>query len=272
MGDAARGFGAGAVGVAPRCSLCACGIARQDETKDLLVLGPNQRALLGILEHGAHRALQVGPLRGDRVFDRPIAGQPVKRGVKRSIGLNEGQNRRIRPKGEPGCEGALSGPPRRRIDLALGDPLGSKPRRQCIERSSDLVKLANSGGVDCGDGQPASAVFFDELLLLEQLQGVTDRLPRHAEHPAELFLPETLTRGERAIGDRLDQPLIGTVDQRRLRLERLQRIPLIRIQNSSVPRMKLPVKLHRVKSAKAPRQQLVDMAAHSGNIGRLLRR
>ena len=234
MGKAARSFGAGAVGVAPRCLLCACGIARQDETKDLLVLGPNQRALLSILEHGAHRALQVGPLRGDRVFDGPIARQPVKRGVKRNIGLNEGQNRRIRTKGEPSGEGALSGPPRRRIDLALGDPLGRQPRRQCIERSSDLVKLANGGGVDCADGQPASAAFLDELLLFEQLQGVTDRLPRHAEHPAELFLPDTLTGGERAIGDRLDQPLIGTVDQRRLRLERLQRIPLFefRIQCS----------------------------------------
>ena len=191
------------------------------------MLGPNQRALLGILEHGAHPALQVGPLRGDRVFDSPIAGQPVKRGVKRNIGLNEGQNRRIRPKREPGGEGALSGPPRRRIDLAFGDPLGSQPRCQCIERSSDLVKLANGGGVDCADGQPASAVFLDELLLLEHPQSMADRLARYAEHPAELFLPDTLAGGERAIGNRFDQPLISAVDQRWLRIERLQANTLV---------------------------------------------
>jgi hypothetical protein len=108
-------------------------------------------------------------------------------------------------------------------------------------------------------------------LLLEQLQGVTDRLPRHAEHPAELFLPDTLTGGERAIGDCLDQPLIGTVDQRRLRLERLQRIPSFefRIQRTAyeVTRQTAPGEVR-----KAPRQQLVDVAAHSGYIRRLLRR
>ena len=74
MAQAPYRFGAGAIGVATRCVFGAHGIAGKDETKDLLVLGPDQRALLSIVEHGAHRALQVRPLRRDRVFDRPVAG------------------------------------------------------------------------------------------------------------------------------------------------------------------------------------------------------
>ena len=74
MAQAPHRFGAGAIGVATRCAFGARGIAGKDETEDLPVLGPNQRALLGIVEHDAHRALQVRPLRRDRVFDRPVAG------------------------------------------------------------------------------------------------------------------------------------------------------------------------------------------------------
>ena len=33
---------------------------------------------------------------------------------------------------------------------------------------------------------------------------MADRLARHAEQPAELFLADTLAGGERAIGNRLD--------------------------------------------------------------------
>jgi hypothetical protein len=39
----------------------------------------------------------------------------------------------------------------------------------------------------------------------------------------ELRLADALAGGEGAVGDRLDQPLIGAVDQRRFRIERLQR-------------------------------------------------
>ncbi|MGA8380465.1 MAG: hypothetical protein WB710_04965 [Stellaceae bacterium] len=73
-GPSSRGFGAGAIGGATRCALCAHGIAGEDETRDLPVLGPDQRVLFGIVEHRAHRALQLRPLRRDRVLDRPVAG------------------------------------------------------------------------------------------------------------------------------------------------------------------------------------------------------
>ena len=86
----------------------------------------------------------------------------------------------------------------------LGDPLGGKPGCQRIEGRSDLVKLANAGGVDRADGQPASAALLDEFLLLEQLQSMADRLARHAQHSAKLFLADALAGGERAIGDRLN--------------------------------------------------------------------
>src|SRR5439155_14897923 len=81
--------------------------------------------------------------------------------------------------------------------------------------------FANPLGVDPGDDQPAAAVFFDQLLLLEQLQRVADWLPRYAKGAAQLLLADALPGGERAVGNRLDQLLIGAVDQCRLGVEML---------------------------------------------------
>ena len=50
---------------------------------------------------------------------------------------------------------------------------------------------------------------------------MADRLPRYAEGPAEFFLTNALSRGKRAVGDCLDQPLVGPIDQGRLRIKRL---------------------------------------------------
>src|ERR1700730_4062499 len=83
-------------------ALGALGIAGENEAEDLLVLGPDQRALLGIIEHGAHRAFQMRPLRRDGVFDRAIAGQTIECGVEGDIGLNERQHRSIRTEREAG--------------------------------------------------------------------------------------------------------------------------------------------------------------------------
>ena len=143
--------------------------------------------------------------------------------MKGNISLDEGQDRSVRSKGEPRRERQLRRPSLNRVDDALGNPLGGKPGCQRVQRRSDLVELANVSGIYRADGQSASTVFLDEFLLLEQLQGMTDRLARHAEHPAELFLADALAGRERAIGNRLDQPLIRAVDQRRLGIERLQR-------------------------------------------------
>ena len=51
---------------------------------------------------------------------------------------------------------------------------------------------------------------------------MADRLARHAKHAAKLFLADPLAGSQSAIGDCLDQLLIGAVDQRRLGVERLQ--------------------------------------------------
>ena len=98
-------------------------------------------------------------------------------------------------------------------------------REGSIEHRSDLVTLANAGCIDCRDGQPASAAFLDKFLLLEQLQGMADRRARHAKHPAELFLADTPAGGERTIRYRLDQTLIGAVDQRRFGVGGCSRAP-----------------------------------------------
>ena len=186
------------------------------------MLGPDDRALLRVFEHGAHRALQMRPLHRDSVFDRAIAGQPVQCCVKRYVRLDKSQYRRIRPEGEPCCEGAGRRPSPGRVDPASGHPLGGQPGRQRVECRSDLVKLTNTNGVDDRDGQSPSAVFLDELLLLEHPQGVADRLARYPEHPAKFLLTDTLAGRKRAIGNGFDQALVGAVDQSRLRIERPQ--------------------------------------------------
>ena len=126
------------------------------------------------------------------------------------------------PRASPGSEGPLRHPLLRHVGHTPGNPFRSKPGGHSIEHRSDLVTLANAGCIDCRDGQPASAAFLDKFLLLEQLQGMADRRARHAKHPAELFLADTPAGGERTIRYRLDQTLIGAVDQRRFGVERLQ--------------------------------------------------
>ena len=208
--------------MASRRALGALGIASQNKAKDLPVLGPHQRALLGIIKHSAHRALQVGPLRRDSVFDCPVAGQTIKRGVKRDIGLDECQHRGIRTQREACSERLLCGSPLLGLDYPPSDAFGGELRGQCVERAADLIKLADSHGVDLRNDQPASAVLLDQFLLLEHLQRVADGLPRHPKCTAELFLPDALPGSKRAVGNRLNQPLIGAVDQRRLQIERSQ--------------------------------------------------
>src|SRR5690242_17199876 len=70
-------------------------------------------------------------------------------------------------------------------------------------------------------------MLLHQLLLLEQLQRVADRLPRHPERTAEFFLADALSGGECAVGDRRDQPLVSPVDQRRLRIKRLQPLTIL---------------------------------------------
>ena len=50
---------------------------------------------------------------------------------------------------------------------------------------------------------------------------MADRLSRRPERTPRLFLADALLGGERAVGDRLGQPLVGLVDQRRLEIKRL---------------------------------------------------
>jgi hypothetical protein len=201
------------------------GIPRQDIPEDLAVLGPDQRPLLRIVEHGPHRALQMRPLRSDRVCDRAVTRQPIERGVKCHISLYECEDWSVRAKCEAGCKRLLGGAALGRVDHPFGNALGGEPRRQGVERAADFIQLANPPGVDLRNDQPTPAIFLHQLLLLQQLQRVADRLPLNPERASELFLPDPLPGGERAVGDRRDQPLVGLVDQRRLRVERLHAHP-----------------------------------------------
>jgi hypothetical protein len=201
------------------------------------MLAPHPRALLGIVQHGAHRALEVRPLRRDRVLDRPVSGQTVQRGVKADVCLNEGQDRCVRAQLQACRERPLRRPPLRQGDGAGGDPFGGKPRREGLERGANLIKLADCNRIGRRDDQPAATILCHQPLLFEQLQRVADGLARHAQHPAEFFLANAPAGGERAVGDRLGKALISALDQRRLRAERLQRGPVLEfgILNYSCP-------------------------------------
>lgn len=105
-------------------------------------------------------------------------------------------------------------------------------------------------------------------MLLGQLQGTSDRQARQAEHSAELFLSDPSAGRERAIGHRLDQPLVSAVYQRRFEVEKLQWITQTLKQNPRLEPKKLLVKPYRMKF-----RSLEGAAAQEGaNGGRSIRR
>lgn len=109
----------------------------------------------------------MGPLRRDSVFNRSVAGQTVKRGVKRDIGLDERQHRGIRVQRKACSERLLRGSSLLGIDYPPDDAFGGETSGQCVERAADLIKLSDFRGVDLRNDQPASAVLLNQLLLLE---------------------------------------------------------------------------------------------------------
>jgi len=50
---------------------------------------------------------------------------------------------------------------------------------------------------------------------------MADRLSRDTERATELLLPDAPPRGERPIGNHLDQSLVGAIDQGGLKFDRL---------------------------------------------------
>src|ERR1700730_5710531 len=79
---------------------------------------------------------------------------------------------------------------------------------------------------------------------------MADRLSRHSEGTAELFLADTLPGGERAIGNRLDQLLVGPVDQCRLGVKGLHPLSVAEFrilgyatteQSKGLPRCSRPI-------------------------------
>ena len=68
-------------------------------------------------------------------------------------------------------------------------------------------------GIEPGDLKAAAAAFGDEALPVQQMQRVGNRLARHAELFGQLVLPDAMSRRQRAVGDRLEDPGIDLVDQ-----------------------------------------------------------
>ena len=200
--------------------LGAFGIAGEHEREDFPVLCPYQRALLRIAEHSPHRAFQMWPLRRDRLLDRAVTGQTIQRAVKINVGLDEGEDRSIGPSSRPAARArsaACAAAPRSSAARHPRHPAAPQVHRVRCEPD----KVCESALGRFRNHQTTPARFLDQLLLLEQLQCMADRLSRDTERATELLLPKTLPRGERAIGNRLDQSLIGAIDQGGLKFDRL---------------------------------------------------
>jgi len=68
--------------------------------------------------------------------------------VKRDIGLDEREHRRIRRQRQPRCQRPLRGLPRLRGDGPPRDVFGGKPRGQRVEDAADLVEITDSVWID----------------------------------------------------------------------------------------------------------------------------
>ena len=136
--------------------------------------------------------------------------EPIDRAVKIDVERDQPRQRRIPADGPPGLQRRLQ----LRAPGSVGlDPPGGKPRRQRVDRAAHLVELADARRIELGDLKAAAAALGDEALPVQQMQRVGNRLARHAELLGELVLPDAMSRRQRAVGDRLEDPRIDLIDQ-----------------------------------------------------------
>ena len=186
------------------------GIAGKNLRGDRLVLGPGAFAVIEFGEHGRHRAAHMRPLRRDHFLDRGIAREPIDRAVKIDVERDQPRQRRVLADGSSGLQRGLELRASRSIGLG---PSGREPRRQRVDGAAHLVELADALRIEPGDFKAAAAAFGDESLPVQQMQRMGHRLARDAELFRQLVLPDAMSRRQRTVGDRLEDPGIDLIDQ-----------------------------------------------------------
>src|SRR3954471_23875521 len=198
------------------CRFSTLCISGEDEAHDGRVFPPDHQALIGIVQNHAHGTLQMRPLGCDGFLDRGIAGQAVDGSMKIDIGLDEGGGRTIRSQRRSMLQSFFKVAVLLRADGTHSNALSGKPGGEGIQRCPDLIQVDNPPGIQRSHGKATLAAFRQQTLVLQQLKGVTDGLPRHAKPLSQFFLAYAAAGRQAAVGDGFHKPIIYLVNQNRL--------------------------------------------------------
>ena len=111
----------------------------------------------------------------------------------------------------------------KRVDLRFRRVAGGEGRGGALQHLAHRVELRDHAVIQFGDDHAAPRVTPDEALALQPAQGLPDGRAARTQPRGELQLAQTRARLQRAALDGLEEPLVGEVAARGLRLAGLGR-------------------------------------------------
>src|SRR6267142_2125840 len=185
-------------------------IVRGHRLHDGFVLVPDLAVTRRPLQHLRHRAPEVVPIEADRVGEERVAGDAADPEVEAHVRFDErvdaaGLRRLATFRDQLASLG----------DVPRGAPLRGQARGQRVERFPELVRGAEELALERRDDHAATPRVANEVLGLEDGQGLSHRLARDAHPRRQTVLVEARARRQPPIADRGEDRVVGLLDQRR---------------------------------------------------------
>ena len=159
-------------------------------------------ALAALLQHRAHHAAQMAPVRRGSLRQQRVAAGAVDGVVEGEVGVDHG----VHVSAGHGHATALQ---QGRVEHRV--PGRGQPRGQRVERSAHLVDLAHALHVQRRHLHPAAWRVLHETVVLELAQRLQHRLARHRHLRRNVFLRQPLAGGQRAVADGAQQHAVDLI-------------------------------------------------------------
>ena len=101
-----------------------------------------------------------------------------------------------------------------RLRFAAADADGRQPSGKAVERFPYLLEPPDADAVQRRHRQSTAPMLYGQPAMLQQLQGVADRLARHVEQFRDTFLGQPFARRKTPDGDRLHELVMHLIDKR----------------------------------------------------------